>query len=168
VESLRIEISKIRSDLSETKIRILRNCELLEASKISEIGDKIKKIIDETVHERLEQNLEKQMKFLNTLHLQEISNSEKLWREREEIWKIRIQEVDRKLKKISVQYRFPIVFSTWRHVLIFLAFLVAWPIVIRNIWTLFGGKWLRRLVLFLDYFYHHGNSDKSLTRQVWK
>jgi len=162
IDSLRTEISQVRSALAENQNRILRNSELLE--NYQNFGTENLKSLEKSIQTQIEETLEKHGKILKHLYQQQQEQAEKLWRDREEIWKIRMEEVDQKFQWISVQLRFPIGFSTWRHLFFFMAFLVAWPIVIRNIWSLFGGRWVRRLVLFLDYFYHD-SADRSLA--IW-
>jgi len=161
ITSLSTEMVKLRTGMEENKVRLLRNYDSVEnLHSILPNAKQLQESVSKQVHETFSQYMDR----LEMLCLRQKEAEEKS-RLREEMWRIKLEESERRIAVVTKQLRYPIIFTSWKHFLLLVMFLVTWPIVIRNVWTLFGGRWMKRLVVFLDYFY----KEKSLgkTSRPW-
>lgn len=130
-------------DEAEERARIAAS--LAPGSFEEEQRQLLEKVAAET--DRLEQSVKK---------LQE--EDEKSQEKDEVILEVRINDLTKKLNKISVRQYSSL--RSWRQMLLLLVFMALWPMVLRYFWTLYGRTVLKRVFRALDWLYRLRDSTE--------
>lgn len=106
-------------------------------------------LLEDAICNKVQQTFSQYMAGLEILSLKQKEEEEKSKR-KQLTWAFAFQELQNRLRTANNRIQYPVLLLGNRSFILVLAFLVMWPIVVRNIWNFFGTRWIPELIKFFD------------------
>jgi len=139
-------LGDIRRGFARNRQRLIESYQLVEAAKSVSVDQRL---AEDGVLEKMDSSFSAYLDRLEILALKQ-KEAEETSRQKEDIWKVRLEENERTLRSVLTRLRYPVVLASWRHFLSLVIFLIVWPLVVRSLWRLLGSPFLRRFLAAMD------------------